>query len=257
MTREPREIAGHTVFIENVPRPKPALRSLRRVFGRLTGTKHVERFGVRLCVDETIVPRSVCGAILAGTYELAEAELLQKGLKPGEKVLEIGTGVGFISLLAARLTGPQNVSSFEANDTLKPILDENRRLNDMAPDLTFKAVTKDGQPVVFYRDTNLVSSSIIDREAGATRVEVPAVAFSGLLASLEPDVIVMDVEGAEIDLLRDPLPAGVRALLVETHPHIVGTEATDEMIERLVRGGFVHHTVMHKNILFERERADG
>ncbi|MDT8856003.1 FkbM family methyltransferase [Paracoccaceae bacterium Fryx2] len=228
---------------------KPPFRALTLLWHRLTGSKTVTLAGVRLHTDAGRVPRSLQSAIFKGRYELPERVLATRALRKGDRVLEIGTGLGFISLLCSRLAGPGQVVSYEANPALAPIIAANYALNGLDPRLVLKAVTTDGAPVTFFQNDNVVSSSLLDRDLGARRITVESDPINSVIDAHRPDVIVMDVEGAEIALLTEAHLAGVRAMVVEVHPHIVGQAAIDALLAHLAAQGFGVAQTLHKNVL--------
>jgi FkbM family methyltransferase len=213
-------------------------KSLRRHYLRLTNAKTIRINGVLLALAADDVPLGVRENLLRNTYEDTERKLLLKVLKPGMKVVEIGTGIGFIGLLASRIIGDENVWSYEANPSLEPIIRRNYALNGLAPALTMKAVTRDGEPVTFFRSDNVVSSSLFDRGRGDQKITVNSVAFDDIVAERLPDVVIMDVEGAEVDLLSGSLSGQIRHLIVEMHPHIVGQQKIDSLLNHLENEGF-------------------
>lgn len=229
-------------------------RGLRLLWHRLAGRKTTTLDGLRLVCDPAKVHRSVASAIIKGSYEAPERLLVRAALKPGDKVVEIGTGVGVVALLCTRLAGAGNVTSFEANAALEPIIRQNFALNGLTPRLRLRAVTVDGAPVNFFRNENVVSSSIYDRGLEARQVTVQSDPIDTVLAGERATVLVMDVEGAEIALLRAADLSGLREIIVELHPHIVGEDATQAMIDSICARGFVAAGRIHKNIRLSRVR---
>ena len=227
-------------------------RNLRMHWHRLLRSKTALIDGVRLNTAPDQLPHLVRNLIFKNTYEDAERELLQRGLRPGDTVLEIGGGIGLIGLLAAKMVAPGKVVSYEANAALEPILRANYALNPVAPELRMKAVTADGNPVTFHVSDNVVSSSLVDRDMATREVSVASDALDDVLRELVPNVLVMDVEGAEIDLLKAADLSGLRALVVELHPHIVGEEACAALVETLKANGFAVTAQARTNILMER-----
>jgi hypothetical protein len=49
---------------------------------------------------------------------------------------------------------------------------------------------------------------------------------------------VLDIEGAEVDLLKACPLGGIRKIIMEVHPHIVGEPAVGEMVALLDAAGF-------------------
>ncbi len=232
--------------------PKLPFRTLRLWLHRLTGRKTTTLDGLRLICDPSRVHRSVATAIIKGSYEAPERVLVRAALRPGDKVVEVGTGVGVVSLLCNRLAGPGNVTSFEANAALEPVIRDNFALNGLEPRLRLRAVTVDGTPISFFRNENVVSSSIYDRGLAAQKVTVESEPINRVLAEEQATVLVMDVEGAEIDLLGRADLSGLREIIVELHPHIVGDTATEAMIASICAQGFADTGRIHKNIRLSR-----
>ncbi|MGE3871017.1 MAG: FkbM family methyltransferase [Pseudorhodoplanes sp.] len=231
---------------------KSPFRGLRLLMHRVLGRKTTVIDGLTVTCDPERVPRSVATALIKGSYEAPERQLVRDAIRPGDRVVEIGTGVGVVSLLCNRLAGSGNVLSFEANAALEPVIRENFGLNGMTPRLRLKAVTTDGAPIRFFRNANVVSSSIHDRGLDAEVVEVESEAIDRVLTDEEASVLVIDVEGAEIALLASDGVGRLREIIVETHSHIVGETATEAMIANLVSRGFVETGRIHKNLRLTR-----
>jgi FkbM family methyltransferase len=228
-------------------------RNVRLHWHRLRGTREIVLGGVRLgCGPEQ--SEAIRNGLYKGTYEAAERELLKKHLKEGMRVLEIGGGIGFIGLLAARIAGPGKVLTYEANPKLQPAISANHTRNAVAPELRMRAITTDGEPVTFHQSDNVISSSIYDRPESELSIEVQSDAFQDVLAEWQPDMVVMDVEGYEVDLLATP-PDGPTLLLVELHPHVVGEARIAAMLDNLVANGFEVTERLQKNALLTRRTA--
>lgn len=227
-------------------------RGLKLGLHRLLGRKTTRLDGLTVTCDPALIPRSVVTALVKGIYEAPERRLVVDAIRPGDKVVEIGTGVGVVSLLCNRLAGPGNVLSFEANAALEPAIRANFALNGLEPRLRLKAVTVDGAPVSFYRNDNIVSSSIYDRGLQAEKVLVQSEAINRVLEAEAATVLVIDVEGAELALLACDGVQHLREIIVETHPHIVGEAETAAMVAGLVAWGFRETGRIHKNLRLTR-----
>jgi FkbM family methyltransferase len=208
--------------------------------------------GVRVSTDPAKAPARVRNALYKNTYEDAERALVSRAVRPGDRVLEIGGGIGFVGLLCARLAQDGRVVSYEANPALEPAIRTNYALNDAVPELRLKAVSTDGGPVSFHVAENVVSSSLMARRETGREVTVASDAFSAILEELEPDVLVMDVEGAEVDLLPSADLGGLRSIILELHPHVVGDAASDGVVAYLREQGFSLSMKARANVLMER-----
>lgn len=208
--------------------------------------------GVRINSSQEWVPKFVQNLLFKGTYEFAERKMLKSILRPGHRVLEIGCGIGVVGTLAAKIAGAKNVLSYEANPEQSAVIRANYKLNNLSPELRMKAITKDGKQVAFFKNDNVISSSVFERDGTALKLIVESDRFDTVVAEFQPDVIVMDVEGAEIDLLSNTILDSVEFILVELHRKIVGDTKIDLLLENLKQANFNQIRYYNKNALFER-----
>ncbi len=219
------------------------LRSLRKRFRYLVNVRSVRLGGVRIDTTVGRIPEAVRDLIFREVYEDTERDLVGKVLKSGMRTVEIGTGIGFVSMIAARKCGEENVFCYEANPELEPIIRRNFALNGIKPNLSMKAVTVDGEPIGFYRSDNIISSSLYDRQRQDEKITIQSEAMNDVLIKHDPAALIMDVEGAEIDLLTTDL-RNIQHIIVELHPHIVGEERIADLVASLEARGYHAH---HKN----------
>ena len=230
-----------------------SLSGLRLGWYRLCGFKTTTLDGMVVVCDPNVVPRNVSTAIIKGSYELPERQLVRATIRNGDRVIEVGSGVGVVGLLCNKLAGAGNVLSFEANSTLASIIAANYALNNITPRIRLRAVTIDGAPISFYRNSNIISSSVFDRGLEAENVTVESEALDQVLNEERADVLVMDVEGAEIELLTTADLSGVREIIVELHPKIVGLGPTKAMIDSIIDRGFIENGRIQDNIRLSRK----
>ena len=237
---------------ENTQRiPKPPWRNLRRAWHLIKQSRQVRLDGVLLCTDRKLVPRSIQRALYRGTYEYAERLLLHRILRPEHRVLDLGGCIGMMSLVAARLVGADRVLCYEANPAMEPVIRKNFALNDMEPGLEMKAVTTDGGEVTLFASANPLASSL-RTEVSGERVQVPSDPIGDILARHRPDVLVMDVEGAEVDLLPGAPLDDIEYLLLEVHDQIVGAERVEKLLAELKKKGFERLAGIQRCHLFGR-----
>ena len=82
-------------------------------------TLHQIEIGGKLILFEdgrydTKIVTSIC----QGGYEATERSIVPKLVRPGDRVLEIGTAVGLVTMVLADVVGNENVIGFEANPNL-------------------------------------------------------------------------------------------------------------------------------------------
>ena len=219
---------------------------------RLRNVDPLTLHGVRIGTPASGLPRQVRTALFKETYEEHECALAKEILTPQDRVAEIGAGIGLVSLVATRLCGPGAVLSCEANPAMEPIIRANYALNGWTPNLSMTAVTADGRDLAFFKDDNVLSSSAFDRQRDATPITVPSVAINTLIADHRPNVLILDIEGAEVEVLGAADLSAIRAVIVEMHPHIVGPQTIDHLGADLEAAGLKRQAVRHKTHLYAR-----
>lgn len=231
---------------------KISLRSLRYLLHRVFRIKETQLDGIRISCDSSMMDHLVARDIIRGGYEEAERQLARKAIREGDYILEIGAGVGAVGILCCKQAGAGRVTSYEANPYLEPVIRHNFSLNGLKPNLILKAVSARGGPITFFRSNNIVSSSVFDRALNGEEMTVDSVSINQALVHSRAQVIVMDVEGAEVELLTAADLSSVREIIVEIHPHIVGEEAIEGMARNLCNQGFSRKVRQHKTEWFSR-----
>jgi FkbM family methyltransferase len=234
--------------------PKKLAAKLKKLYHQLLRTKIIHLSGVALSARNPGLSRMVRNQLYRGTYENKESHLLCKYLKASDIVIEIGCGIGFIGCLCAQIAGSKNVYSFEANPELETVIKANYALNGVSPHLTMRAVTRDGKDVIFYIADNQISTSAISRDTVQTKpLTLKSVPLSQILVEIKPTVLVMDVEGLEVDLLSNSINLEcVRMIIAETHPHIVGVGQINSMNAFLKKAGFHVADTCGKVLMYAR-----
>ena len=179
-------------------------------------------------------------AIASGRYEAEEQALCERLLRPDDRVLECGGNIGFLALLARRLWGISAWVSLEPNPQTAALYRANFALNGLTPRLIEAAAsTQDGSLDFFCADRS-TEDSLVAGLPGQKSIRVPTRSFPSIVAEIgfEPTTLVMDIEGAETLLLQAELPASIRVVIIELHPHAIGAKQCFAILSRLLRDGF-------------------
>ncbi|MEI4234644.1 FkbM family methyltransferase [Roseovarius sp. D22-M7] len=179
--------------------------------------------GLRMVVPDALLNPRIAGKLDAGRYEAHEAHAAAMRLRAGQRVLELGGGIGYVAAICARVTGARNVTCLEANPALLPVIRANLARNGFAEvTLVHGAVTgrdSPAAPVAFDGAKSFWAGRIAEGAGTAgAGVEVPALGLDALLDRVRPQVVIMDIEGAEQHLFGAPWPAHVRSVMMELHP---------------------------------------
>ncbi|MBB3986106.1 FkbM family methyltransferase [Sagittula marina] len=195
-------------------------------------------------------------------YEGTEIAGALSIVREGDRVLEMGTGLGVVGAVIAHNAKPEAVLSFEANPNLIPHIKELYALNDLTDRMEVRnqiVLTGPDQPstVTFHlRSTYLASSLIKSDNRKTTPVDVPTVNFAKLVRDFRPDVLVIDIEGGELDFLRHADLSTIRAMVIEFHPDHYGREGAVQCKDILRAAGFQKNSDVSTRFVWTCERRD-
>jgi FkbM family methyltransferase len=184
--------------------------------------------------------------VYAERYERGEARCVSLRLERADVVLEVGAGMGFISALCALRVGGERVTAVEANPELLPRIRATWAANGVAPALVHGALAREAGEATLLVAREFAASALrgveaedaIDAAGEREAVRVPQLAVNELLARVRPTCLVVDIEGGEAELLPAIDWRGVRKLILELHPHVIGEAKTRELLALLAARGF-------------------
>jgi FkbM family methyltransferase len=199
--------------------------------------------GLTLYLPEAALKGTLERALSSGRYENHEADALLMHLRPADRLLDLGAGLGFICALAAGVLGEGSVFGIEAGPETVKLARKNLAANGFpGVKLMRGAVVAAGEGDVEFGQRPAFWASGLKGPEGwpenAEVIRVPARPIGKLLAKLSPTVICCDIEGGELQALTQPLP-GVRLVVVETHPQVYGADGVERITLALVEQGFV------------------
>jgi FkbM family methyltransferase len=233
----PGVIQSVSVLQHRFPALKPLFRRIRSQVGT-TGT--VENGpGRGLTFDTTGGPVG----LLYGTVDPEEQSKLVEVLKPGQTFFDVGANIGIYAAIAARHVGPEgSVHAFEPDPEALAAARSNCGRNGL--ENVHYHQTAIGATIGtarFVIGDSSTTSNLRDNATGQTR-EVPVTTLDQLRLDKTipaPDVVMIDVEGAELDVLRGMqgvLRASRPALMIEVH--WLGAEFVDYIEQELVPLGY-------------------
>jgi FkbM family methyltransferase len=214
-------------------------RTARLHLNRWRGEARVD--GIRLPLSPTIISPKMEWTLAKGRYEWGEARMGARIIAPGDNVLELGSGLGFVSSYLRRNTAAGSIVCVEANPGLVPYIENVHRINGIANTIVLNGVAQvppHPASLPFYCRHDFWASSLDPAEAYERAVDVPSLDLAALVDTYKPRVLIMDIEGGELDLLRiDALPH-VRAIVLEVHTTTYGQVGLEQLFAAAKRLGF-------------------
>lgn len=177
---------------------------------------------------------------LQTNYESEDIRLANVLINKNDKVLELGSSIGFLAIYCIKKLSVEEFAMVEANPFLKEKIDTNFHINGLeVPTFINAAAGPLNGEIKFNIHRDSMSSSIIDRPNSRQSLSVPQMTIPSIVSELpfSPNTLIMDIEGAEADIPIEHFSMFDK-ILAEFHPHIVGDAKIDKLINGLESIGF-------------------
>jgi FkbM family methyltransferase len=198
--------------------------------------------GITVPLSSDEVSTVIWQALTNGSYEAKEAKWVYKAVRLNDRVLELGTGIGIITSLIAKVPGVR-VWSFEANPSTVALAHRVINANNLGNVVLSQGLLAAGEPrmIPFYIRRDLWMSSM-DKNQGPYQREISLVSINidRFIADHAINVLVMDIEGAERDLLERSALPGIERVFLELHDHLYGLSGIREITQALAAKGFAY-----------------
>lgn len=218
----------------------------------------VEHFGIRLRVDPEFMSPRLMEVIRSGHFETPEARKIGKIIEPGEVILEVGAGIGFMTALMLKNPNVERVVSFEANPLLiskiQRTLDDNR-LGGQRFELHNAVLGAENSGTIdFHVHKDFWASSLRKTVGTVYSCPVPLTSFDKTIRTVQPSLIVCDIEGGEKALFATSDLIGVQRIYIELHQRVLGPTGMRDVFQTFHDRGF-HYNQNHSHgavVLFSR-----
>ena len=181
--------------------------------------------GIELTLDPDVMSPDMIEVIRSGAYEATEASEIARIVQDGERIVELGTGIGFIAITAMQTGNVVSLASYEANPRLIPLIRKNAALNGVSFEIHNAVIDprEDGGTRPFYIRKDFWASSLSPEPWGfVEQVEIPRVSFARMIDQYRPSLLIVDIEGAEEFLFQDVPLTGVKKIYMELHQKVIG-----------------------------------
>lgn len=202
--------------------------------------------GVKIPMGDYISPK-VQRAFHYSCYERPELEMLKTHLAADDVVLELGTGVGLLSIYCAKQIGSNRVFSFEANPQLEKHIKKNYEFNHVCPHLDICLLDHTAGEQNFYITKDFWASSTVYPKSSKVKevVKIPIKSFNAKVQQIDPTFLIIDIEGGEYQLLQNANLHNVRKVMIEVHTFSLSESEVESVKSKFLNDGF---KLIHKYV---------
>lgn len=180
--------------------------------------------GLKLPKDATYLTAKVRGLLNDGSYERDLTDAALKATRDGDRVLDLGCGIGFVAAMLAKQHNITAIHGYDGNARLLTYAEAMLATNGISNvTLSHGVLGARNQTVPFYIRASFAASSLLTGGGRTPEMaEVDMFDANAIVTRVKPDVVICDIEGGEADLLATISLSGVRHLVVKLHPRHIG-----------------------------------
>ena len=236
------KVVGPTPHPRNAPGPLPEFGST------------IEVDGITMRVDERMSEFNI-RKLMGGWHTVHERSLVVGRLRDDDVVMELGSGIGMVSTACATAIGSDRVHAYEANPELESLIRDNYALNGVSPTLNMVMLGEERGTRTFHLAERFSHSSAQLASDTTRPVQVPVEPANEHLVETGATVLIVDIQGGEVEFFAIADLSRVRLVLVELHPFIIGLSGVRSVRSKLRDLGF--EVVDRAGTSFLLERSDG
>lgn len=178
-------------------------------------------------------------------YEINEISIVEKTISTDDIVLEIGTGLGFVSTFCSRVIN-NNIYTFEANSNNFEISKNVFKKNNVKPHIENIILgCANGNVDFSINYKNILASSLINTTKNTIKIATHDLNIT--INNIKPTYLIMDIEGGEYDIFKIIDFQTIQKIQFELHPKLLNEEKCNEIFEILKANQFIIDNNISKN----------
>jgi FkbM family methyltransferase len=226
---------------------------------RLAAGKPVSYRDLIVPVSAAHMPLPIYKQIASDDYERPELDAAQGLIRDGDKVLELGTGLGIVSSLISRMAKNVEIRSFEANPALLPHIENLHRLTGIT-NIDVRNETLEPNPTektrTFHVHRYFAEGSIYQTDHSQSEIDVPVLDINTQIHDFQPTVLICDIEGAEDIVIPGCDLSAIRALVLELHPKVVSRQGIKDIFDACMAAQLYPRVELSSETVIAFERID-
>ena len=198
-------------------------------------TGFIKSRALKLPKDDNYLTGKVRGLLRSGDYEKDLTAAALKATREGDRVLDLGCGLGFVSGMIAKRRNVEAIFGYDGNASLLAYADAMLATNGIKNvTLTNAVLGKRKSSVPFYVRAPFAASSLLPlKDNTGEEVTTDMLNVKTVMTSHKPTVVICDIEGGEVDLLGNLPLKGVRQVVVKLHPDYIGHDGMSELFKAM------------------------
>lgn len=187
-------------------------------------------------LDAALIIPDIRREVRSGDYVADTIKLLDQAVRPGDRVLVIGAGLGVLTTLIAKRGGVERLIAVEANTQLVHYLERTHALNGVEWIETINAALAEDRKgyVPFFARQDIRTSSLLpDHGSWQQVMMVPTMDLDAILMEEQITLLVSEIPSGTAEVLASANPAHVERILLSAADDPAGTWAKGGALERL------------------------
>ncbi|MEX0340791.1 MAG: FkbM family methyltransferase [Arenibacterium sp.] len=204
--------------------------------------RYLHSRNLKIPIDPAVTSPRIRKLLRDGNYELPECYAVFKLVKQDDVVLELGSGIGYMSALVSINKSVREIHTYEANPELISYISKLHEVNGVKNVTVHNKIlaAKRSAPVDFYVRKQILASSL-DKDQGPDSIQrvakIEVEDINEVLTKVKPTVLICDIEGAEAALLPAARFQTLRAAIIETHPQWIGSKGVRSVFDAMHNAG--------------------
>ncbi len=220
--------------------------------------------GVTICIGHPVFSKYMKNELRKGMYEKYESNEIEKIIQKGERILEIGAGIGFVTCVMAKNKNVEKILSYEAHPELINVIKDTLSRNNVdvnKVEIRNAVLCHDTAQETrdFYIHEDFWASSLLPMKDAKLIEKIGIEHFNKVVEDFQPTLIVCDIEGSELELFGQSNLTGVRSVFLEIHQVLIGGKGVKLLFDSFSSRNF-HYDTNHSEgwvVLFSHLDSNG
>ena len=210
--------------------------------GTIDPDGHIKVDALKFPLDPDYLTPKIRKKLRLGRYDQGFLAAALEVVRPGDTVLELGSGLGFVTGMIAKQRDVAMIHGYDGNAAVVRYAEAMLATNGIQNvQLTNAVLGPRKSTVPFLLQSYAPLSSLLPFDGReSTSVTVDMINAKGAVKDIKPTVILCNIEGGEADVFKGvPLPT-VRHTLIKLNPDRIGSAGIARVFEAMAVANLVY-----------------